>query len=158
PLPPATPDITEAPTAKPQAHKLRKSFDQQPRSPPERKPRGKTPTGPPPVQKTGGIRRLFGTKRSKSRDSKVPQPPESPGHANEDPAVVAARRALEGQPALPAEGPTSPPLSPGHFHRLATVKSKPTVEAEEEPEASPQTAAPMERGITPEPPMEHRTH
>ncbi|EXJ78374.1 hypothetical protein A1O3_09535 [Capronia epimyces CBS 606.96] len=121
PLPPATPDITEAPAPKHQPAKLRKSVDVQRNPPEQRKPRGKTPTGPPPTQHRTGIRRLFGTKRSHSREGRAPQTSDSP--ATEDPAITAARRALEGKPALPEDGPTSPPLSPGHFHRLATVNT-----------------------------------
>ncbi|EXJ56731.1 hypothetical protein A1O7_07075 [Cladophialophora yegresii CBS 114405] len=160
PLPPATPEIVQAPSARPQPHKLRKSFEQQQRrSPPQqRKPRVKTPTGPPPVHKSSGIRRLFGTKRSKSRDSRPSDPPLSPSQTSEDAAVIAARRALEGQPPLPAEGPTSPPLSPGHFHRLATVKNQPAAVAEEEPEPVPPMATPMQRDFTPELPAEHEEY
>jgi hypothetical protein len=159
PLPPATPEITQAPAARPQPHKLRKSFDQQPRSPPEqKKPRGKTPTGPPPVQKPSGIRRLFGTKRSKSRDPRPLDPPLSPSQTSEDPAVIAARRALEGKPALPAEGTVSPPLSPGHFHRLATVKTQPTAVTEEEPAPTTPIATSMQREATPEPLREHEEY
>ncbi|ETI26254.1 hypothetical protein G647_03031 [Cladophialophora carrionii CBS 160.54] len=159
PLPPATPETVQAPSAKPQPQKLRKSLDQQRRSPPEqRKPRGKTPTGPPPVQKSSGIRRLFGTKRSKSRDSRPSDPPLSPAQTSEDPAVIAARRALEGKPPLPAEGPVSPPLSPGHFHRLATVKNQPAAVMEEEPEPVPQMATSVQREVTPEPRKEHEEY
>ncbi|KIW65224.1 hypothetical protein PV04_07500 [Phialophora macrospora] len=159
PLPPATPEITQTPAAKPQPHKLRKSFDQQPRSPPEqKKTRGKTPTGPPPVQKSSGIRRLFGTKRSKSRDSRPSDPPLSPSQTDEDPAVIAARRALEGKPALPAEGPASPPLSPGHFHRLATVKAQPPAATEEEPAPTTPISTSIHREVTPEPLREHKEH
>ncbi|OCT48876.1 putative morphogenesis protein (Msb1) [Cladophialophora carrionii] len=159
PLPPATPETVQAPSAKPQPQKLRKSLDQQRRSPPEqRKPRGKTPTGPPPVQKSSGIRRLFGTKRSKSRDARPSDPPLSPSQTSEDPAVIAARRALEGKPPLPAEGPASPPLSPGHFHRLVTVKNQPAAVMEEEPEPVPQLATSAQREATPEPRKEHEEY
>ncbi|OAP63662.1 hypothetical protein AYL99_02889 [Fonsecaea erecta] len=152
PLPPATPEVVETQSARPHPAKLRKSLDQQHRSPEQKKPRGKTPTGPPPVQKTSGIRRLFGTKRSKSRESRVPEPPESPVNVDEDPAVAAARRALEGKPALPAEGSTSPPLSPGHFHRLATVKPAQPQPAsmDEAPETPQMNAASIQREATPE--------
>lgn len=153
-LPPATPDITEAAPVKHQPAKLRKSIDQQRRSPPEARKRGKTPPGPPPVQKTGGIRRLFGTKRSKSRDSKLQERPESPSGVDEDPAVIAARRALEGKPALPSEGPVSPPLSPGHFQRLTSVKTKPTPPAESKSNTTPVEMPAAAREATPEPPME----
>ncbi|KIW83421.1 hypothetical protein Z517_02666 [Fonsecaea pedrosoi CBS 271.37] len=150
PLPPAPPEIVEPP--KHQPAKLRKSLDQQRRSPEQKKPRGKTPTGPPPVQKTSGIRRLFGTKRSKSRESRVPEPPESPVNVDEDPAVAAARRALEGKPALQAAAPESPPLSPGHFQRLATVKASqsPAPVVHEAPETPKMTAASIQREATPE--------
>ncbi len=155
PLAPATPDLTEVPPARPQPSKLRKSFDQQQRhSPEQKKPRGKTPTGPPPVQKTGGIRRLFGTKRSRSRDARQPEGPVSPGKGKDDVAVIAARRALEGKPALAAQGPKSPPLSPGHFHRLATVNAHPAAETREEPEPSPKRPTRNQREVIHESPME----
>lgn len=143
PLPPATPEVPETHTPKqpgipetqiPQPpeiperrapknkpSKLRKSVDVPHKSPEQRKPRGKDPTAPPPVQQRSGFRRLFGNKRSKSKD-RAPAAPGSPATA-EDPAVAAARRALEGQPAMPQDNPTSPPLSPAHFHRLATVNA-----------------------------------
>ncbi|KAJ9615524.1 multicopy suppressor of a budding defect [Cladophialophora chaetospira] len=156
PLPPETPDITEAARPKHQPGKLRKSFDQQPRTSPEqKKPKGKTPTGPPPVQKSSGFRRLFGPKRSRSQNRRQPEAAVSPVQSKEDPAVIAARRALEGKPAIPAEGPKSPPLSPGHFHRLATVRAHPVPEAEEGPEVNSQMAEPIHRAATPEPLMEH---
>ncbi|EXJ88314.1 hypothetical protein A1O1_05244 [Capronia coronata CBS 617.96] len=163
PLPPATPEISEMPTIKrpeiPERHvskedeiqekqapkhqpaRLRKLSDVQQKSTEQRKPRGKNPSGPPPVQKTG-FRRLFGPKRSKSREGRVPEPSGSPASA-EDPAVAAARRALEGKPALPADAPTSPPLSPGHFHRLATIAPAATSSftRSEPQEAAPVTAS-----------------
>ncbi|KIW48167.1 uncharacterized protein PV06_00785 [Exophiala oligosperma] len=155
PLPPATPDISQEAPAKtaqpPKQHaKLRKSSDQQRKLPEQRKGRGKTPTGPPPVQHKSGIRRLFGTKRSKSKESKgrdniqSEQRPASP--VEEDPAVAAARRALEGQPAQPGDGPTSPPLSPGHFMGLATARPPNAVQNEAPPTVS--MSAPVEMGST----------
>jgi hypothetical protein len=147
PLPPPspTPETAEAPaaTVKHQPAKLRKSIDKQQRTSPEqRKPRDQK--GPPPVQKTGGIRRLFGTKRSKSRDSRGPAPAAVSEPVEEDPAVVAARRALEGKPALPAEGPVSPPLSPSHFQRLAQVNTKSATAPAEEPVYSHQAETPAQ--------------
>ncbi|KIX01711.1 uncharacterized protein Z518_09437 [Rhinocladiella mackenziei CBS 650.93] len=154
--PPVTPEAAENRAAKHQPAKLRKSTDGARRSPEQKKSRGKTPTGPPPVQQKSGIRRLFGTKQSKPRESKGAEPPDTP--AAEDPAVAAARRALEGKPAMPGDGPTSPPLSPGHFNRLATVKasSKAAAVVQEPVEApeTPRMVAPVERGVTPEPLME----
>ena len=156
PLPPETPDLTQAPPPpRQQPAKLRKSFDQQRRSPPEqKKPKGEKPPGPPPVQKTAGIRRLFGTKRSKSRESRLPETPTSPAEMKENPAVIAARRALEGKPALPGEGPPSPPLSPGHFQRFAAVKAQPHAEGANGIEPKPSMPTPVQREITPEPPVE----
>ncbi|KAL2405779.1 hypothetical protein ABEF95_001361 [Exophiala dermatitidis] len=135
PLPPATPEIPETQTSQRQEipetkapkhypAKLRKSVDVQRKSPEQRKSRSKNPAGPPPVQNKTGFRRLFGNKRSRSKEARVQEPATVEASAPQDaddPAVAAARRALEGKPALPGDGPTSPPLSPGHFHRLATI-------------------------------------
>lgn len=153
PLPPATPDLGEHRPTKHQPAKLRKSIDGQKRSPEQKKAAGKTSTAPPPVQQKSGIRRLFGTKRSKSREPKAAESPDSPG--DEDAAVAAARRALEGRPALPGDSPASPPLSPSHFHRLATV-NKPTAAVQRVDEAldTRPTNAPMERGTTQELPVD----
>lgn len=108
--------------------KLRKSSDGGRRSTEQQKKA--KPLGPPPVQKNG-IRRLFGTKRSKSRDGvqeqkvqteqKEQKAPVSPVETN--PAILAARRALEGKPALADSGTSSPPLSPSHFQRIKGAKS-----------------------------------
>jgi len=125
-VPPAAPtsdSVKTTASSKPQTGgpaKLRKSHDGT-RTSPEQKKAKKTPSGPPPVQNKTGIRRLFGTKRSKSQEPSVQQPPDSPVDA--DPAIAAARRALEGKPALSLANPGSPPLSPGHFTRMATAKA-----------------------------------
>jgi hypothetical protein len=163
PLPPPSPAVVEEPTVKAAPAKLRKSMDQQRRSPPEsKKPRGKTPTGPPPVQKTSGIRRLFGTKRSKSRESAVPPPTETVPPPSESPtspkrsdAVIAAQRALEGKSPLPSDGPKSPPLSPGHFHRLATVRAQNSAPAQQDVPRTPEMSAPPGEERTAEPTLDH---
>lgn len=81
----------------------------------------KEPTlGPPPTKKTQGIRRLFGTQRSSSKEPPVQQRvPHSPVETN--PAILAARRALEGTG--DANETSSPPLSPNHFNKLKSVKT-----------------------------------
>lgn len=148
PLPPETPEVSETRSGKHQPSKLRKSLDAQRRSPPEQKKmKGRANAGPPPVQQKSGIRRLFGTKRSKSREPSASDP--SASLAEEDPAVAAARRALEGEPALPGEGPSSPPLSPGHFQRLAAVKASAAHGSSEAPD-SPATG----KDSMPEPRMD----
>lgn len=150
PLPPVTPDLGEKKGSKHQPAKLRKSSDGQRKSPEQKKPRGKAPTGPPPVQQKSGIRRLFGTNKSKAQESRVPEPPEVT--VTEDPAVAAARRALEGKPALPGDGPGTPPLSPGHFNRLATVTAaKATAQGAPKTAGTPEMTAPVGRDFTPEP-------
>ncbi len=153
PLPPATPEIVETRVPKHQPAKLRKSTDAQRTSPDQKKHRGKVSAGPPPVQHKTGIRRLFGTKRSKSRESRTPQPEKAP--EEEDPAVAAARRALEGEPALPGDGPVSPPLSPEHFARLATAKAPQNViqTLNEAPDTS-SMSAPVETAMSPDLPAE----
>lgn len=137
PLPPETPDLSEPKAVKPPPAKLRKSTDTKRTSPDEKKNRGKQP-GPPPAQQRSGIRRLFG--RSKPQEVKVPEPvaPAGVKEEDDDPAILAARRALEGEPVDPSANPTSPPLSPAHFNRLATV---PTATHNPEPPQTPPMAA-----------------
>jgi Domain of unknown function (DUF1708) len=149
PLPEASADHTEAkrpPSS--QRNKLRKSVDGGRRSPEERKTVRNAP-GPPPVRPSG-IRRLFGTKRSSPKETSAPNPPDSPVEMN--PAILAARRALEGKPSPTPNGTGSPPLSPGHFQRIKNAKSP--MEAVQTvtvaPPARPATP-PSNRGITPEP-------
>jgi hypothetical protein len=129
PLPAATPDLSaQRPPSSP--NKLRKSQDAHRVSPDEKKSRK---LGPPPVQKTAGIRRLFGTKRSKSKEpepvvTKVEEEKET------NPAIIAARQALEGKPGAAAHGTDSPPLSPSYFQKMKTVNpSKPSAVKEEVP-------------------------
>ena len=80
----------------------------------------KEPTpGPPQTKKTQGIRRLFGTQRSSSKEPPIQQrAPNSPVETN--PAILAARRALEGK--AETNQSSSPPLSPNHFKKLKDVK------------------------------------
>lgn len=81
----------------------------------------KEPTpGPPQTKKTQGIRRLFGTQRSRSKEPPAEErTPNSPVETN--PAILAARRALEGH--RDANETSSPPLSPSHFNKLRNAKS-----------------------------------
>ena len=101
-------------------NKLRKSSEGA-RTSPEAKKQGKPP-GPPPVRPSG-IRRLFGTKKSRepAPTAAAANPPDSPVETN--PAILAARRALEGKSAPQTNGTASPPLSPGHFQRIKAAKS-----------------------------------
>jgi Domain of unknown function (DUF1708) len=125
-------------------NKLRKSSEG--RRSPEQKRSGR-PIGPPPVR-SSGIRRLFGTRKTK--ETTVPNPPDSPVEMN--PAIAAARRALEGKPSLAPNGTDSPPLSPGHFQRIKNVKSP--IAAVQTVASSPPVRAvtpPAQRAITPEP-------
>lgn len=77
---------------------------------------------PPPVatNKNGGIKKIIESFRKKSENNMLA--PDSP--TNEDPAVAAARRALEGKPPKPGTGPTSPPLSPNHFAKFQNAAIK----------------------------------
>ncbi|RMZ86972.1 hypothetical protein DV736_g5799, partial [Chaetothyriales sp. CBS 134916] len=105
-------------------NKLRKSIDGS-RLSSEQRLAQRGQQGAPPVLKNGGMRRLFGARRPKSRDLDEPgdryQPgPGSPQRSNS--AVAAARRALEGKAAL-ASGAGSPPLKANHFERIKVVKS-----------------------------------
>lgn len=122
-------------------NKLRKSYEGHRLSPEEGKRSRKV--GPPPTQKTTGIRRLFGTKRTKSKGTEVkPQADQE----NVNPAILAARRALEGKPSLAPAGSTdSPPLSPGHFQRMKQVpmgKSAPLKEEQPRPITPEEQRAP----------------
>ena len=163
PLPPPTPEpieakpvVTSATTQSRSAEvkrpssstqkKLRKSQDGGRRSPEQKKVR---PPGPPPVQKSG-IRRLFGTKRSRSREP-VPAPSKQPASPVEmNPAIAAARRALEGKPALSPKSTASPPLSPSHFQRIKGAKSP--IAAVQTVRQSPRPSTPpQQRALTPEP-------
>jgi len=161
PLPPATPDLSEPKPAKHQPAKLRKSSDVKRSSPEEKKVRGKQP-GPPPVQQRSGIRRLFG--RSRHQEPKAPEPPAPTDvDEDEDPAILAARRALEGDPMADSGNPTSPPLSPGHFDRMKAVPiAQPKEERPHTPEihgAVPEHEEQLHREPTrqaPEPPRTQR--
>lgn len=147
PLPPETPDLSEPKTVKHQPAKLRKSSDGKRASPEEKKTRGKTQPGPPPVQQRSAIRRLFG--RSKHQEAKEPEPSAPVGIKEEqdDPAIVAARRALEGEPTVSSDNPTSPPLSPNHFNRLRTV---PVAQPNAEPPQTPPMADSLPQDLAPE--------
>ena len=146
PLPVAAPAAAPSPVTEGTPKKLRKSQDGGRRSPEDRRDRK---IGPPPTQKTSGIRRLFGTKRSKSKGAEQAKPVEPEAT---DPAIIAARAALEGKPSAPS-GTDSPPLSPSYFNKMKQVnpsKGSPVVEApraltppephisEPEPQAPPQ--------------------
>ena len=132
-----------------QRNKLRKSTDGG-RHSPEQKRVGK-PLGPPPVRPSG-IRRLFGTKKARETPAApaAHNDPDSPVETN--PAILAARRALEGKAGPKTNGTGSPPLSPGHFQRIKNAKSpmaavQPVADS---PELRPVTP-PENRTITPEP-------
>ena len=120
---------------------------------------------PPPVatNKNSGVKKMFGTFR-KHKDNQLP--PES--KANEDPAIAAARRALEGKPARPGDGPASPPLSPNHFAKFQNAAKKPsevaaTSETSNAPEApdrveEPAQAQVIERNPVPEAEVPYQTN
>lgn len=134
PLPEATPVVEEAkqietpvksngvkpPTPQPIAIPPRSSSGSSPEQKRLKKDRKEPTPGPPQTKKTQGIRRLFGTQRSKSKEPPVHQrAPNSPVETN--PAILAARRALEGK--ADANQTQSPPLSPNHFNKLKNAKS-----------------------------------
>lgn len=108
---------------------------------------------PPPVatNKNSGVKKLFGTfRKHKDIDNKTLSP-NSPTH--EDPAIAAARRALEGKPAQPGDGPTSPPLSPNHFAKLQNAAKRPSeaVVSAPEPPKDPEPAPVAAEAIQNEP-------
>lgn len=89
---------------------------------------------PPPVatNKNSGVKKLFGPFRKHKDTNNKMLSPDSP--TNEDPAIAAARRALEGKPARPGDGPASPPLSPNHFAKLQNAAKRPSEAAVQAPE------------------------
>lgn len=116
---------------------------------------------PPPVaaNKNGGMKKIFGTLRRKHETNNELPAPDSP--TNEDPAVAAARRALEGKPARPEDGSGSPPLSPNHFAKFQNAAKKPSEIAKpihEEPKASSMDPPASHDAIIPERAIEDRTH
>ena len=102
--------------------------------------------GPPPVQKTSGIRRLFGTKRSKSRDRSAPSSP-----VETNPAILAARRALEGKDQPAQDLSSSPQSKQNGSNRLRNAKGPvAAVQTVTQPRQQPVRPA---RSVTP--PVEH---
>lgn len=145
PLPDTAAEQSKRP---PSSKKLRKSQDGG-RISPETQKVSKLP-GPPPVRPSG-IRRLFGTK--KKDPSTGAKAPDSPVETN--PAIQAARRALEGKPALNTNGTSSPPLSPGHFQKMKSAKSPiAAVQTVQEPSPAQAPTSPRERSVPPEPEQE----
>jgi len=98
---------------RPSSRLRKKSLD----VPPEQRRPKKGPTkGPPPVkQPPTGFRQFFGTRRNKSKERDVEPPPLSPAHPN--PAIAAARAALEGRKAAPDTN-AEPPDSLEHLSKI----------------------------------------
>ncbi|KAK5941452.1 multicopy suppressor of a budding defect [Knufia obscura] len=128
-IPEMTPSVTDLTSAHP------KQSNESKRSNKSEKDKGVTErtrlkklgfNAPPPVatNKNSGVKKLFGTFRKHKDVGNKMLSPDSP--TNEDPAVAAARRALEGKPAQPSDGPTSPPLSPNHFAKFQNAAKKPS--------------------------------
>lgn len=94
---------------------------------------------PPPVatNKNAGMKKLFGTLRKHKDPANSKSTLEV---ENEDPAIAAARRALEGK-VQPGDGPASPPLSPNHFAKLQNAAKKPS-ESSKVPEPTHEAPAP----------------
>ena len=114
----------------------------------------KKQAGPPPVQKTSGIRRLFGTKRSKSRERSAPSSP-----VETNPAILAARRALEGKDQSGQELSSSPQSKQNQYNKLRNGKSPvAAVQTVTQPRQQPPRPArsatpPAEHHALPEPTM-----
>lgn len=128
-----------------------------PPSPTSKRLKKKHP-GPPPSQKTSGIRRLFGTKRSGSRERDSAASPTSPVETN--PAILAARRALEGKDGDKENQPNPPQASPGPFSKLRNARSpiaavqKVNQAAPVQPIATPpRQESPMPEPANPPPPV-----
>ena len=102
---------------RPHSRLRKKSLDV---SPEQRKQKKKGPAkGPPPVkQPPTGFRQFFGTRRNKSKERNVEPPPLSPAHPN--PAIAAARAALEGRKQAPPAN-SAPPDSLDHLSKMRMV-------------------------------------
>lgn len=102
---------------RPHSRLRKKSLDV---SPEQRKPKRKGPNkGPPPVkQPPTGFRQFFGTRRSKSKERDIEPAPLSPAHPN--PAIAAARAALEGRK-QPSDANAGPPDSLEHLSKMRMV-------------------------------------
>jgi hypothetical protein len=114
PLEQAPPERSSTPP-RPSSRLRKKSLDA---SPEERKLKKKAPAkGPPPVkQPPTGFRQFFGTRRNKSKERDVEPPPLSPAHPN--PAIAAARAALEGRKPAPDAKNADPPESLEHLSKI----------------------------------------
>jgi len=147
----AQPPPPRAPSQASPAIAARQSVE--PTSSEHKKFRRKDQGAPPANQKSLGIRRLFGTKRSKSREStsfpRVQGSPDSPVDAN--PAVAAARRALEGKAPANSHLNSSPPLSPNHFNKLRNASGSIAAVQTTVIEPPRPISPPMNRASTPEP-------
>jgi hypothetical protein len=113
PVEQAPPERSSTPP-RPSSRLRKKSLDV---SPEERRLRKKGPAkGPPPVkQPPTGFRQFFGTRRNKSKERDVEPPPLSPAHPN--PAIAAARAALEGKKPAP-DANAGPPDSLEHLSKI----------------------------------------
>lgn len=109
------------PSTPPHTHsRLRKKSLDVP--PEQRRPKKKGPVkGPPPVkQPPTGFRQFFGTRRSKSKERDIGPAPSSPAHP--DPAIAAARAALEGRK-QDTVADSAPPDSLEHLSRMRMVNA-----------------------------------
>ena len=135
---------------RPQSRLRKKSLDA---APEQRRPKKKgPPKGPPPVkQPPTGFRQFFGTRRNKSKERNEP-PPLSPAHPN--PAIAAARAALEGrkQATDAKAAPPDPPSSLDHLSKMRMVK--PATAARAVPQR-PITPPASERGVSVTAPVAH---
>ena len=116
----AEPAAPSSPSSPPRPHsRLRKKSLDVPQE--QRRPKKKGPVkGPPPVkQPPTGFRQFFGTRRSKSKERNVEPPPLSPAHPN--PAIAAARAALEGRKQA-ANAKAPPPDSPSSLDHLSKMR------------------------------------
>jgi len=135
-----TPSVTELPVAQlKRSNESKRSNKSDKDNTATDRTRPKKPgfNAPPPVatNKNSGVKKLFGNIRKRKNSTGNQQlQPDSP--TKQDPAIVAARRALEGKPLQPVEGQASPPLSPNHFAKLQNAAKKPSEAAISTPEPS----------------------
>ncbi len=120
-------EASQRPTTppRPQSRLRKKSMDISPETRRQKKKATKEERskGPPPAkskQPPSGFRQFFGARRDRSKEGQVQNAPPSPADPN--PAIAAARAALEGRN-KPQDANLAPPADTAHLARLRTVNN-----------------------------------